>query len=159
MKRLQSKAELRFSAGGIVFKREKDTIKFLILEKDKGDGKREWVFPKGKIEKNESVKETALREISEEAGLPIEDLKIIKKIGQERFFFKDKWDKGQLVYKIVEYFLIEYIGEKQPIPQKEEGFIRAIFVPAEESLSLLSFKNSQSLLKKAIKELKNETKS
>lgn len=153
--RRNRKAELKLSAGGIVFLKEKGDFKFLILEKDKGNGKKEWLFPKGKIEENESTVKAALREISEESGLPQNKLKVIKKIGQERFFYKDKWDKGQLVYKIVEYFLVEYSGKKKPLPQKEEGFIRAVFLPKEEVLNRLTFKNSKNLFKKALKELEN----
>jgi len=156
--RRNRKAELKLSAGGIVFFSKNGNFNFLILEKDKGNGKTEWLFPKGKIEKNESTSSAALREISEESGLPQNKLKIIKKIGQEKFFYKDKWDKGQLVYKIVEYFLVEYKGEQEPIPQKEEGFIKAIFLPADEVLNRLTFKNSKNLFKKALKELENEFK-
>jgi len=46
------------SAGGIVF--FKNSI--LMLKKFNGD----WVLPKGRVEENESLKETALREVYEE---------------------------------------------------------------------------------------------
>ena len=36
----------------------------------------EWVAPKGKIEPGESVEEAALREISEEAGIPINKMRL-----------------------------------------------------------------------------------
>ena len=54
------------SAGIIVFKRdEQKTPLYLLLHYEEGH----WDFPKGRIEENESEREAARRELTEEAGL------------------------------------------------------------------------------------------
>ncbi len=53
--------------------------------------KEKWDLPKGKIEKNESIEEAAVREIMEETGLP--EVKIIKPITTTYhvYIFKNKY--------------------------------------------------------------------
>jgi ADP-ribose pyrophosphatase YjhB (NUDIX family) len=55
-------------AGGVVVRRKKkQPIKYLLVRaKDKP---QEWVLPKGHIEPGESIRETAVREVREEAGV------------------------------------------------------------------------------------------
>ena len=57
------------SAGGIVFKKEKNKTLWLICQHSYHKG---WVFPKGLIgdkKENEDMKEAALREVEEEGGV------------------------------------------------------------------------------------------
>ena len=67
--------KLEFSAGGVVYKREKDAIKILIAQHS---GHHGWVFPKGIIgdhpsassgQARETKEEAALREVEEETGI------------------------------------------------------------------------------------------
>jgi len=60
------------AAGGVVLNDKKDVL--YIFRRDYYD------FPKGKLEDGESVKEGALREVCEECGILITDLKIVKPI-------------------------------------------------------------------------------
>jgi len=56
------------SAGGIVFKKEKERIFWLIAQHSQHKG---WVFPKGLVgdkDSNESMEKAALREVEEEGG-------------------------------------------------------------------------------------------
>ncbi|MDQ1344385.1 MAG: Nudix hydrolase protein [Patescibacteria group bacterium] len=50
----------------------------LLLSWKNGKGENEFVLPKGHMEGEETAKDTALREISEETGLKIDDLEVIK---------------------------------------------------------------------------------
>jgi 8-oxo-dGTP pyrophosphatase MutT (NUDIX family) len=59
------------SAGAIVFRRNKDGVKYLLLKNDYS--KEYWDVPKGLIEKGESLEVAAKREIREEAGLEAVD--------------------------------------------------------------------------------------
>ena len=81
------------------------------------------MIPKGHIENAEKAKETALREISEEAGLPLQDLEIIKFMNKINFSFKAKYLAGApIIDKDVYLFLVRYNGTAEPAPQEEERF-------------------------------------
>ncbi|HTA42203.1 MAG TPA: NUDIX domain-containing protein [Bryobacteraceae bacterium] len=54
-------------AGGIVFRRRKDGVEFLLVEASRNPA--EWVLPKGHIEKGEQPRDTAVREVHEETGV------------------------------------------------------------------------------------------
>ena len=58
----KKKVKVEISAGGVVFKKEDNKLKFLLIL----DGYGRWALPKGHIEKGESTKTAALREVSEE---------------------------------------------------------------------------------------------
>lgn len=55
------------SAGGVVFNSMKEMNKVWIIKPSNNFGP--WSFPKGKIDEGESMKETAVREVEEEAGI------------------------------------------------------------------------------------------
>lgn len=93
------------SAGGIVFKKEKEKILWLIAQHSQHKG---WVFPKGLVgdkDSNESMEKAALREVEEEGGVraKIVYLKPVKT------FYQYRW-QDQLIKKTVYYFLMEYIS-------------------------------------------------
>ena len=73
VKGLESKFKREFSAGAIVFNRNKNgNPHYLLLRYHlKGDY---WGFPRGNHEKGESSIEAAKREITEETGLAEEDI-------------------------------------------------------------------------------------
>ncbi len=138
--------KLEFSAGGIIFKKEGKDYNFALILDSYG----KWTFPKGQIEKGEKPEMAAVREVSEEIGL--KDLKVIKLLDKIDYWFKDK---TELVHKFVYYFLMEASEKTKLKPQIQE--IKAVrwFTP-KKALEVLGYKkDSEELLKKAIKELKN----
>ena len=91
-----------FSAGGVIYKKEGNEIYIAMIRDSFG----KWTFPKGRIEKDEKPENAALRESEEEMGL--KNLKLIFKIGEIIFWFKDKWEKkGETVNKTVYYYLMK----------------------------------------------------
>lgn len=56
------------SCGAIVYKKENNELKFLLVLQTNGH----YSFPKGHIEENESEVETAIREIKEETNIDVE---------------------------------------------------------------------------------------
>lgn len=95
--------KFEFSAGGIIYKKEKGKVFILLCQHS---GHHGWVFPKGRIGdhiKNENKEETALREVKEETGVVAKILKPIKPI---TYWYEDN---GQKIKKTVYYFLMEYL--------------------------------------------------
>ena len=98
----KNKSKREFSAGGVVYKKGKKEIKWLVC---KHSGYHKWVFPKGLVEEGENVRETAAREVGEECGIKT---RIVKKIKEpEKYIYTFE---GVKIFKLVEYFLMEYMS-------------------------------------------------
>ena len=96
----------------------------LLLEWKNARGKIIYVLPKGHIEPGEHMRDTALREISEECGLSAKDLETVKFIKKINFSFVASYREGSpVVDKEVFLFLVRYVGSAEPVPQKEEDFL------------------------------------
>lgn len=129
-------------AGGIVVRLDKDEPRYLLITAK--DNLRLKVFPKGHIEANESVTETALREVGEEAGIEGEIITRVDVLEIQR-------DNEAFS---VEFYLIRYIRNTK------SGEERKIYwCTYDEALKLLSFEESRNMLHKAnaivLKLLKN----
>lgn len=125
------------SAGGVVV--FKNTI--LLLKKFNGD----WVLPKGRTEKNEDIRGTALREVFEESGVKAE---IKKYLGMVHYTYKNiKGD--EIVYKTVHWYLME-ANNMIAFPQKREGFIEATFVHIDKVQELIKYEDERKIVDKAL---------
>lgn len=76
-----------------------------------------WDLPKGKIEKGESLEQAALREIEEETGL--KELILEEFINNTFHLYTER--NGEKILKTTYWFRMNYVGNKIPIPQTEEG--------------------------------------
>ncbi|NBR77983.1 MAG: NUDIX domain-containing protein, partial [Microbacteriaceae bacterium] len=56
------------AAGALLWRRENGVLKVLLIHRDRYD---DWSWPKGKLDKGESISEAAVREIHEETGLKV----------------------------------------------------------------------------------------
>ncbi|AOW21881.1 NUDIX hydrolase [Urechidicola croceus] len=112
------------AAGGLVKNIKGETL--FIYRQDK------WDLPKGKIEKGESKKVAAIREVQEECG--IGKVVIKKKLPKTYHVFNYK---GREVLKITHWYLMktEYKGEL--VPQVEEGITDVVFKNSEETKKAL----------------------
>ena len=100
----RSRHALQQSAGGVVYKQEKDKIKICLISKKNGTV---WALPKGRIQSGETWEETAIREVLEETG---HLATISDRIDQIEYFFYWK-DNRTLYYKLVLFFLMPLIRE------------------------------------------------
>lgn len=143
----EKKFEKRFSAGGVIFRKNKKETEVLVLiheDKAKKKNKKSFVFPKGTIEENEDKQETAKREIKEECGL--ETIRFICPLSKEVYWYKDKFKNNVLVRKEVDYYLYEFFGKEEPVPQKEEGFIEALWLEIGKAKEKLTYENGKEIL-------------
>jgi len=125
------------SAGVIVY----NNGEFLILQYTAGH----WDFPKGHIEKGETERETALRELKEETG--ITDAFFVKGFHDEiKYFFR----RGkELVHKEVIFYLVETKTKEVEIRTKEhQGYE---WLPFKEAVQRVTFQNAKDILVKAKK--------
>ena len=131
------------SAGAVIFRKTKQGPQFLILHYELGH----WDFVKGNIEKEEDENETVRREIREETG--IRRIKCIEGFRETiKYFYK--W-KGQNIFKIVIYYLVETRQRAVKLSYEHIGFD---WLPYQRAMERLTFENGKEVLKKAHKFLK-----
>jgi bis(5'-nucleosidyl)-tetraphosphatase len=134
-----------FSAGAVIFKKEKDDVLFLVVYSKRNNI---WGFPKGHIENAETEKEAAAREIKEEAGL--EDLHFIDGFREEIVYDTiSKRDpfKGQGIEKHAIYFLCETRNQDIIVDGREISDYR--FLPLNEAEQMVKFRNLNVILRRA----------
>jgi len=113
------------AAGGLVMNMEN---KYLFIKR-----LGIWDLPKGKIEKNESPKDCALREVEEETA--INALKIIEDLPstfhiykrQEKFYLKKTF-----------WYLMETNSEKDLVPQEDEEITMAVWLGKTKAAEAIS---------------------
>lgn len=134
------RAELEVSAGGIVFRRPQgEPARFLLIR----DSYRNWGFPKGHLEGDESPAQAAMRETAEETGL--EQLLLHGPIRVIDWHFRFR---GRHIHKYCHFFLFES-PHGEVCPQVDEGITACQWRPLNEALELLSYDNARGVLKRA----------
>ena len=131
---------MELSAGAVIA----NNGKYLLLHYQAGH----WDFAKGHVEEGETSQEAALREIKEETGL---DATIINGFEQRfKFFFRRD---GKLTQKEVILYIAKVHSDKVTISNEHIGFA---WLPIDEALIKVTFKNSREVLNKAHQWLKKE---
>ncbi|MCF7835205.1 NUDIX domain-containing protein [Candidatus Gracilibacteria bacterium] len=151
--------EIVQSAGGVVYYLDSNREpKYLIIKRHALSGKIERVAPKGKIQAGEKIENAAAREVSEETGIPLNQMKLKQRLGMTSLRSSET-KKGQLD-KDVTYFLIEYSGDPNDVKIiQEEGYIgnhkRANI---GEILSLVYYEDIRELFRKSYILIKDQKK-
>lgn len=129
------------SCGGVVIFRGK----ILLLYKNYKNKYEGWVLPKGTVEAGEEYKDTAMREVYEEAGVKAT---LMKYIGKSQYSFTVPED---VVEKTVHWYLMmadSYYSK----PQREEYFVDSGYYKYHEAYHLLKFPNEKQMLERAYEE-------
>lgn len=138
------------SAGGVVYRRDGETIKLLLIQDRYG----KIALPKGKMEARETVEQTALREISEETGIAG---KIISPLAQVHYDYKSPVH-GK-VNKIVHYFLVEATGGATKVQIEEIRGAEWLTMHEAWAIQQASgYANNDSIVKKALRLLNEHNK-
>lgn len=100
------------AAGGIVKRKNQ----FLFIFRN---GK--WDLPKGKIDDGENSSQAAIREVEEECG--ISGHRIVGELPPTYHIYQSvfKKNEGEWIFKKTSWFIMEYSGIRNGIPEKDEG--------------------------------------
>ena len=129
----------RISAGGLVYKKNRSVIYFVLCYKKNTN---RWHLPKGTQEFNESICNTAIREVKEETGL---EVKI--KIFLSNIYYKFIENQNNILNKKVAFYIMEAIGGSFKNHDKE--FDKIIWADSNEAIKLLKYTNEKKLVTKA----------
>ncbi len=132
------------SSGGIVVKKERGGMRILLI-KDPYD---KWTWPKGKIDKGETLLETAMREIREEVGL--KEIEVLSKIGKTDYFYRRD---GRLIYKTVHVYLFRLSGDDKLTIQKAE-IKDGKWLPEAKVFFMLEYRGAKGMMRRALSFLK-----
>lgn len=142
MNRSRKPVKRAHSAGGVVFRRDGGAAQILLLKHTSG----KWMLPKGTIETGETPDAVALREVREETG--ISRVRVVADLGEERYYFF--WRSEDTYYdKTVRYFLLEFLGGEEAAPQSEEGFVATEWVPVDEAVERIKYKETREVVRRA----------
>lgn len=125
------------SAGGVVTYRNS----ILLLKRFNND----WVLPKGRIEKGETLEETAIREVLEETGVKGS---IREYLGHINYQYKSMFDE-KIVDKTVHWYLMN-ANNTNTAPQRDEGFKDAVFIHKDNVVDILKHKDEIEIIERAL---------
>lgn len=137
---MTTRTEPARSAGGVVYRRTGRGIEVLLCGRTR-EGL--WALPKGTPEYGESQREAAQREVREETGLGVE---IVGELGAIAYEFTRP---GVRYEKIVDHFLLRPDGTGS-VERHDGEYDRVEWFPAEEALRIMTHRNEQDILERAI---------
>lgn len=124
------------SCGAIVYRVINEEVRFLLIKNKRS---AHWGFPKGHIEKGETPRQTAMREVMEEAGLKIEII--------PDFESQSEYTIQSRVEKSVTIFLAKTAQTTTTIQQEEIGDYA--WLNYKKALNTLRFENDKLILEQA----------
>ncbi|MES2812766.1 MAG: NUDIX domain-containing protein [Bacteroidota bacterium] len=136
---LKTKIKVNHAGGGLVYNKKGEVL-FIFR-----GGK--WDLPKGGMNKNEDIEDTAMREVEEETG--VNGLKITQKLQKTYHIFKRS---GKYRLKVTQWFEMHTDFEGTPVGQIEEGIEKVAWLNPEQIEDAL--KNSYENIKLLFEEEK-----
>ncbi len=133
------------TAGGVVFRRDKNNQVEILLAQDAKD---RWTIPKGHIEPGETPRQTAEREIQEETGL--KEMDILNHLGKTQFRYRRQ---NSLVLMTMHVFLVRAKGDTNKLV-KEEWMNGIKWFPFNEALDKIEYEGIEKLILLGSKEIR-----
>jgi ADP-ribose pyrophosphatase YjhB (NUDIX family) len=135
------------TSGGVVFRMTPDNkdIEILLIQ----DSKNRWTIPKGHIEVGETAKQTAVREIGEEAGL--KNIEVLTWLGKIHFKYR-RVDK--LVLMTTQIYLVRALDDTEQ-PTKEKWMNGIKWFRFSEALDAIEYEDIEKLMLIAKKRIRH----
>lgn len=130
------------SAGGIVLRNIDGSLEIVLGKRLRERDGASWTLPKGTPDGQESVEQTALREVAEETGLEVH---ILAPVGPIEYFFTQD---DQRIHKTVHYFLMEATGGSLAAHDHEFDEVR--WVPIDTARRLMTFATERGIVEQAL---------
>jgi 8-oxo-dGTP pyrophosphatase MutT (NUDIX family) len=127
------------AAGGVIYRRAPSGIEIVLVHRRR---EQLWALPKGTPEPEETIEETALREVREETGLLTA---IIDVLGTVRYSFTSR--AGRRVDKTVHHFLMEPTGGS--FDDHDDEFDHVDWYNIHEAQRRLTHRNQLHILERA----------
>lgn len=132
--------ETELSAGGAVFRRSERGIELVIgHQTDWNTGAATVRLPKGHVEGSETLEQTALREVREEAG---RHARVLERLDECRYAYENL-ETGEAISKRVVFFLMEDCGDAPDHRDTEMNDIA--WLPIAEAIVALTFDNERAI--------------
>ncbi len=139
--------ESHYAAGIVLFRSGTDGRKYLVV-RSALTRRPVWEFPKGGVERGESEREAAERELREETGLAPGEYSVRDGFREEEHYIFTGGREGdrRLISKRVVYFLAEAHTERVRLSREATEFR---WLPYEEAQQLLRFPQKRRVLEQA----------
>ena len=146
------------SAWWIVYYIDNGEPRYLLIKRLALSKKIERVAPKWKIQQWESIEKAAVREVSEETGIPINQLKLKQELGTTQLRNTENI-KGQMD-KDVTYFLMQFEWDPSIVNIGDNEWYIGIFKRAtlNEVLGLIYYNDIRELIRKSYITIKQDQK-
>jgi 8-oxo-dGTP pyrophosphatase MutT (NUDIX family) len=130
------------SCGGIVLRSTGRDPEIILGRRRRDRNSDTWSLPKGTPSGDESIEQTALREVAEETGLEVE---IVAPVGSIEYFFTQH---GARVHKTVHYFLMHTSGGDITAHDREFDEVR--WVDLDTARQMMTFPTERDILERAL---------
>ena len=107
---------------------------------------RYWGLPKGHLKAGETTQQAAVREISEECGIPASALTIVAELPPSEYVYRRE---GRLMFKLVHHFLVVTAPGTPVVPQASE-VAEAEWLTIAAAAARASFEDTRTALDAAV---------
>jgi len=133
----------QISAGGVAF--QIVSGKVLIVLISVGNPAR-WQLPKGRVDEGETIEQTAIREVREEAGIETELIELIEKI--DYWFYATQRSQRARIHKFVYFFLLRFLSGDPEDHDQEVNEARWFAI--KEAENLLAYESEKKIVRLAM---------
>lgn len=130
------------SAGGVVVRQGARGTELVLGRRRRERDGVTWSLPKGTPNADESIEQTAVREVEEETGLQV---RIVAPIGPIEYWFVQS---GTRIHKTVHYYLMEPVGGDLRLHDHEFDEVR--WVRVDDAPTLMTFPTERDVVARAL---------
>lgn len=142
----------------IIYQYHNNEPLFFIMKRRALSGKIERVAPKGKIESNEKPEYTCVREISEETGMNINELRIVTKLHGAVELKNMNFGKGT-TDKSISYYLVEYLWSAHDLTIISQEWLTGMYKRSTmiDIINLVPYRDLRAVFREAFDYLQKQT--